>query len=160
MINDILALIGLTLLPLLELRCSIPYGIFKTELNWVLVFVICVVVNIIVIPITFFILDYLNKYLIKIKIYKRIIERSINKGKKSIESRIGTKWEFAALMLFVGVPLPMTGAYSGTLLAWFFKLDRKKSYLAISLGVLIAGIIVAAISLTGAEVFKIFIKLT
>ena len=50
-------------------------------------------------------------------------------------------------MLFVAVPLPLTGAYSGTLLAWFFNLKRRKSYLAIFLGVLIAGIIVTLTTL-------------
>ena len=157
--NEILNLIWITLFPLLELRGSIPYGILKSGLSWPVVFVVCVIANILVIPITFFILDYFHKHLVKIKIYKKIIEGSIERGRKQIEQRIGTKWEFIALALFVGVQLPMTGAYSGTLIAWFFKLNRRKSYIALSLGVLIAGIAVMLITMTGAEAFRFLIKL-
>src|SRR3989338_1496616 len=154
--NPLIKAIIASLLPISELRGGIPIAV-ASGYSYLTAFIVCVIANILVIPISFFILDYLNKYLMKIKIYKKIIERSIEKGKKSIENKIGTKWEFIALMLFVGIPLPMTGAYTGTLIAWFFKLNRKKSYLALSLGVLMAGIIVTFVVLTGSAIFNIFI---
>ena len=154
--NPIIKAIIASLLPISELRGGIPIAV-ASGYSYLTAFIVCVIANILVIPISFFILDYLNKYLMKIGIYKKIIERSIEKGKKSIETKIGTKWEFIALMLFVGIPLPMTGAYTGTLIAWFFKLNRKKAYLALSLGVLMAGIIVTFVVLTGSAIFNIFI---
>ena len=71
---------------------------------------------------------------------------------------MGTKWEFIVLMLFVGIPLPITGAYTGTILAWFFKINRKKAYVALSLGVLIAGIIVSIVSVLGINTLRFLIK--
>ena len=51
-------------------------------------------------------------------------------------------WIWISLFFFVAIPLPMTGAYTGTVLAWFLDLDKKKSIAAIALGVLTAGIII------------------
>ena len=61
-------------------------------------------------------------------------------------------------MLFVGIPLPITGAYTGTIVAWFFGIERKKAYLALSLGIIMAGMIVTLVSLLGLEVFSFFVK--
>ncbi|MBS3097900.1 small multi-drug export protein [Candidatus Woesearchaeota archaeon] len=155
--NQLLKAIIASLLPISELRGGIPIAV-ASGYSYLAAFVVCVIANILVIPITFFILDYLHKYLVKISLYKKIIDKSIEKGKRGIENKIGTKWEFIALMLFVGIPLPITGAYTGALIAWFFKLNRKKSYMALSLGVLMAGIIVTLVVLTGSTIFRIFVK--
>lgn len=64
-----------------------------------------------------------------------------------MEKHIGKKGEFIALMIFVGIPLPGTGAYTGTLLAWFFKMKRIYSYIAIIAGVVIAGILITLASI-------------
>ena len=60
---------------------------------------------------------------------------------------------FLALLLFVGIPLPGTGAWTGTLAASFLNLDFKKSVVAVVLGVLLAGIIMTVLSLLGLSVF-------
>ncbi len=64
-----------------------------------------------------------------------------------LEKHIGKKGEFIALMIFVGIPLPGTGAYTGILLAWFFKMKRVYSYIAIITGVIIAGIFITLASI-------------
>ena len=61
---------------------------------------------------------------------------------------------FLALMIFVAIPLPGTGAWTGCLISWFLDLDRKKSLLYISLGVLIAGIITTLASLGIINIFS------
>ncbi len=59
----------------------------------------------------------------------------------------------AILFLFVAIPAPGTGAYTGVLLSWFFELDRKKSFATIALGVIVAGIITTLLTLTGKGLF-------
>ena len=73
------------------------------------------------------------------------------------EKHIGSRFEFIALCLFVAVPLPMTGAYTGTVIAWLFNLERKKSYISLALGVLIAGIIVTAVTLGIKNILAVFL---
>ena len=83
----------------------------------------------------------------RIRFYERFFNRYLERNRRKIESKIGTKWEFWALMLFVLLPLPMTGAWTGTILAWFFNVKRKRAYLAIALGVIGAGIIISLATL-------------
>ena len=152
MTNAILNTIILSMLPISELRGGIPFAI-ASNIPIIQAFIIATLSNILVIPIVFLFLDYIHKYLAKFNFYQNFIEKQINSKKNKIEKHIGTKWEFFSLLVFVGIPLPLTGAYSGCLLAWFFKLKRKQSYLAISLGVIMAGIIV---TLGSIGLFSIF----
>ena len=61
-------------------------------------------------------------------------------------------------MLFVMIPLPVTGAYTGSLAAWLFNIPKKKAFISVVLGVIISGIIVTIISLSGMEAFNFLIK--
>lgn len=144
--NTILNTFLLSILPISELRGAIPYGI-SNNINPLSVFIIAVLSNFLVVPITFFFLDYLHKHFLRIKSYNKFFNIYIEKKRKNFEKHVGTKFEFWALMIFVLIPLPMTGGYSGALLAWFFKLKRRKSYLAIFLGIIEAGIIVTLTTL-------------
>lgn len=146
-----------SLLPISELRGGIPVAIAR-GLNPLSAFVICVIANFLVIPLVFFFLDHVHEGFMKIKIYNKLFNKYIEKKRHTLEKHIGTKWEFVALMLFVGIPLPITGAYTGTLFAWFFDVPRKKAYTALSLGILISGTIVSLILLLGLKAFSIFIK--
>jgi len=144
-------------LPISELRGGIPIALHNGLSVWS-AYLICVCVNLLVIPWTYFFLDHLHDIFMKISVYRRIFTHYIEKKRTALEKHIGTKWEFIALMLFVGIPLPITGAYTGTLLAWFFKLPRKKSYTAVGLGVMIAGLIVTLVIQLGLKAFSIFVK--
>jgi len=136
----------LSVLPVSELRGGIPVAL-ASGYNPLIVFIAMVFFNCLVIFFVFWFLDNLHKVFIKNKLYSRLFNNYIYKKRKKLEKHIGTKWQFFSLFLFVAVPLPYTGAYTGTILAWFFNLERKKSYLAISLGVAVAGIIVSLVSL-------------
>jgi len=81
------------------------------------------------------------------RFYRVLFSKIVNRTRKKIEHRIGTKWEYPALLLLVAIPFPGTGAYAGSLAAWLFKLNRKKSLITIALGVLIAGVLVTFASL-------------
>ena len=61
-------------------------------------------------------------------------------------------------MVFVMIPLPVTGAYTGTFAAWLFGFKKRQAFLAVSLGVLIAGVIVTTVVLSGSSLISIFTK--
>jgi len=136
----------LSVLPISELRGAIPYAIANNINPW-LAFLIAVLGNFLAAPLGFYFLDNLHHHFLKIKNYEKFFNKYIESKRKNFERHVGTSFEFWALILFVLIPLPLTGAWSGVLLAWFFKLKRKKSYLAIFLGIIGAGIIVTLTTL-------------
>jgi uncharacterized membrane protein len=127
-------------------------GIFNTFKYGVSVwpyFLVVLILNILVIFFIFFFLDFLHKEFMRLKIYKKIIARILNRIQKKadkVEKRLDDLG-YVALMLFVAIPLPGTGAWSGTLVAWLLGLDRLKSFIAIALGVIIAGFLILLFSL-------------
>ena len=139
--NTVLNIILLSILPISELRGAIPYGIVN-NVNPGLTFAIAVIFNFLISFVIFFFLDNLHKHFLKVKSYKLFFSKYIEVKRKSFEKHVGTKFEFWALVIFVSIPLPLTGLYSGALIAWLFNLKRRKSYLAIFLGIIMAGIIV------------------
>lgn len=137
----------ISMVPLIELRGAIPFGVGfgLPELNC---FIVAIIGN--MVPVAFIYL-FARKILIWGKDKKfigKFFTWCLEKGEKAGEklkakSGIGLYW---ALLLFVGIPLPGTGAWTGTLAASILNLDFKKTILAITLGVLLAGIIMMAIS--------------
>ena len=137
----ILVLIA-TWAPLTELRGSIPLGL-ALGLDPILTLIIAVVANSILFLPVFGLLELLyNKFLYKVKIFNSYLERVRQKGKPWVD-----KYGFFGLTLFVAVPLPLTGVYSGTTLSWLLGMDWKRAYLATGLGVFLAGVVVLLTSL-------------
>ena len=142
----LLLAIILSFLPISEIRGGLPLGIiYSNETGtpiW-LIFFLLIAVNIISIFFVFLLLDYLNKLFFKMKWYKKLFEKYIQKLQKRINRFEGqySSLGFLALTLFVAVPLPGTGAWTGSLIAWTLGLDKKKSILSIGLGVIIAGVL-------------------
>lgn len=136
----------LSVLPIFELRGGLPLGIVYALENEIPIWLISlnvILLNVLVTFFVFYFLDKVHKKLIKVRIYENLFNRYVlsvqNKLHRIKNSRRGS---FIALMLLVAVPLPGTGAWSGCLASWLLGLERKKSVLAISLGVLIAGILI------------------
>lgn len=158
MILDILKLAGITFIPGLELRASIPFGILKTDFHWFMVFIICVIANILIGILFYFFLDKIVHLFFRFKwffyIYNKFITRAQTKLKDAVD-RYGT----LGLSIFIGIPLPGTGAYTGAAGAYVLGFGYKRFIIANVLGVLIAGIIVTAVMLTGAELFSIFVSM-
>ncbi len=136
-------LILLSILPISELRGAIIYSKI-IGMDPLLTFFIATLANIAIVPFIFFFLDYLHHFFLRARFYKRIFYFQVRRTTKKIEKHIGTKWELPALYLLVAIPLPFTGAYTGVLAAWIFKIRRKKALLAIVLGVLTAGILLSS----------------
>ena len=132
----------LSMLPISEVRGAIPYGLLN-GLNFSTVFIFSILANILIVPIFFIFLDIFHKYFYKIKPYRYFFNKWIARTRKKIEHKIGTRWELPTLFLFTAIPFPLTGAYSATLAAWLFKINRIKSLFVISLGIFVAALIVS-----------------
>lgn len=148
-------IILLSMLPISELRGAIPLAI-ASGIKPLNAFFIAVMANILIIPIVFLFLDFLHKYFYRIRYYHILFDKYIERARKKFENHAGTRFEFIALALFVAIPLPITGAYTGTAIAWLFNLSRKKSYIALALGVVCAGIIVTLFTVGIKSIFSFF----
>ena len=161
MLKKIGRLILITLVPALELRASIPVGILHDEMPWPIVFAVCVVANIILGIVVFWALNRVVALLTRIKfigfLYDKYVERTQHRIDKAVE-----KWGEWAVAVFIGIPLPGSGVYSGALAAQLIGLKFRKFMVANVVGVLIAAVIVTAISVLGGEGWdfarKIFLR--
>jgi len=158
MVLKLLIAVLFTILPITELRVGLPIAIsyaLENHINVFLIFTLIVLINILVVFFVFWFLDNLHNLFMKIKIYRKLFEKYLEKFQRKVNKY--EKNHYASivlgLMLFVAVPLPGTGAWTGCLLSWLLELDRKKSILGISLGVLIAGIVILIGSL---GIFSLF----
>jgi len=150
--NQLLISIILSILPVSELRGGLPVAVdyaLKNNISILPIFFLIVLLNIGVIFLILFFLDFFHESLMGIPFYKKLFGfylNSVRKRADKIEAKIPT-YGYLALTLFVAIPLPVTGAWTGTFIAWLLGLERKKSIPAIALGVLIAGIIILLASL-------------
>ena len=142
MIENIWLVILTTLSPISELRGGIPLGL-ALGLNPTLTFLVTVFFNcLIFFPVYFGMKLFYKKALSKIGIFNKYLGRVRKKGEPYVE-----KYGLIGLAIFVAIPLPITGAYTGSILGWLLDIKWKNAFFAVSLGVLIAGIIVLSISL-------------
>ena len=137
----------LTIMPITELRVGLPLAIvyaIEHNIPIMLIFSLVILLNVLIIFFIFYFLDNLHARFMNLKFYKKIFDSYISKFQKKMDifEKRYKSLGFFALILFVAVPLPGTGAWTGCLVSWLFGLDRKKSILAVSIGVLIAGILV------------------
>ena len=156
LMNPILKIIIFSLLPISELRGSIPIGL-SSGLPLSLVFPIAVISNVLVFPIFYFFLTFIHKLLMRVRLYRKTFDYFLERTRRRVGPKV-EKYGYLGLTLFVAVPLPVTGAYTGTLGAWFFKMKKRKSFFAVLVGVIIAGLIVSTVSVFGVHIFDIFIK--
>jgi len=140
-----------SMVPLIELRGAIPVGLstwLGDPLPIIPLYLTCILGNMLPVPIIFFfarkvLLWGANKKYIG-KFFRFCIEKG-EKGGKKLQEKAGRGLYFA-LFLFVGIPLPGTGAWTGTLAANFLDMDFKKSSIAVMAGVILAGIIMGLAS--------------
>ena len=138
-----------SMVPLIELRGAIPYAI-AFHLPLVPSYLIAIVGNMLPVPIIFF---FARKVLewgkdVSFKPFAKLCRFCIEKGEKGKQKLLAkaNNGVYVALFLFVGIPLPGTGAWTGTLAASFLDLDFKKSVFAVVCGVVLAGIIMGLLS--------------
>lgn len=133
------------MVPIVELRGAIPIA-ESLKLDIFLYYPISIIGNMLPVPIIYL---FARKVLLwgkDKKVIGKFFTWCLQKGEKGgekLKESAGNKGIFLALMIFVGIPLPGTGAWTGTLAASFLNLDFKTSICAVSLGVLLAGIIMS-----------------
>lgn len=133
----------ISLFPILELRGGL-IAASLLNVDFYTAFLISFVGNILPIPFILWLIEWIFDLLRKWKPTKKLVTKLEKKGLSKREQI--DKYGYLGLLLFVGIPLPGTGAWTGALLASLLKLNRKKSFLVITLGVLMAGIIMSIFS--------------
>ena len=142
-INKELIIFIISLFPILELRGGMLAATLL-EINFKRAFIICILGNIIPIPIVLLFLEKIFNLLGKWNVTKKIVEW-LKKKALSKRKQID-KYGYLGLILFVGIPLPGTGAWTGSLLAILLGLNKRKSFICILLGILLAAIIMSIVS--------------
>jgi len=133
-----------SMLPIFELRGAIPIGVLKYQLPYWKVIPIAIAGN--MVPIFFILLffDLVTRICFAVPFLKKILEAIFARTRKKGE--VIEKYEELGLMLFVAIPLPVTGAWTGSLAAYLFGLQFWKSILFIFLGVVIASAVVSLLT--------------
>lgn len=150
-----LAVFLVSMVPLIELRGAVPIAL-GMDLPTVPAYIVCILGNMLPVPFIYF---FARKVLLWGK-DKRFIGKfftfCLSKGERAGEKLAKTAGRhglFIAVMIFVGIPLPGTGAWTGTLGASFLNMGFKSTVLSVSLGVIIAGIIMGVVSALGLHIF-------
>lgn len=154
MLKKYLYIFFISMVPLIELRGAIPVSQILS-LPLIPSYIICIVGNMLPVPIIYLfarkVLEWGADKPVIGKFFTFCLEKG-EKGGQKLQAKAG-RGLFLALLLFVGIPLPGTGAWTGTLAASILDMDFKSSILAVMLGVLLAGIIMLLVSVAGVGLF-------
>jgi uncharacterized membrane protein len=140
-----LAVFITSMLPIIELRGAIPLGINFYHLVWYKVVLLAIIGNLVPILPILFLLDKISKLLSHVPIFKKFFDWLFTRTRK--RSKIIEEYEMIGLAIFVGIPLPGTGAWTGSVAAFLLGLKYVPSIIAIFCGVLLAAVIVTGLSL-------------
>lgn len=154
MLKHILIVFFVSMLPLVELRGAIPYGVVFGLPLW-LTFVVAIIGNMVPVPLIYFLAQRVLEWGQDKPVIGGIFSFFLRKGEAAGQKLMAKAGRglFWALLLFVGIPLPGTGAWTGTLAASLLNMGFKKSVAACMGGVVLAGIIMGVLSLLGVSVF-------
>lgn len=155
MLQKYLFVFLVSMVPLIELRGGVPIAV-GMGLDYFTALTVCVIGNMLPVPIIYFFARKVLEWGRDKKYIGEFCTFCIEKGEKGgrkLTAKAGRGGLFVALMLFVGIPVPGTGAWTGTLAASFLNMGIKSTSLAVSLGTIIAGIIMGVVSMTGVHVF-------
>ena len=159
MLDKVFWLVVLTLIPALELRLSIPVGILQNSIDlpyglhfqgfglpWPLVFFVCVGTNAVLGPIVYFLLDRFVHFFLRFAWLSSLYDRLVLRTQKKIRPLVERYGHFG-VALFIAVPLPGSGSYTGALAAYLLGISQKKFVFINLAGVFIAGVLVTLFSL-------------
>ena len=155
MLNQYFLIFLVSMVPLIELRGSIVMAV-GMDLNYWAALTVCVIGNMLPVPIIYMFARKTLHWGADKKYIGRFFRFCLEKGEsggRKLTAAAGRGGLFVALMLFVGIPIPGTGAWTGTLAASFLKMGLKSTAASVSLGVIMAGIIMGIGSHTALHVF-------
>jgi uncharacterized membrane protein len=153
--QDALLVILAAMTPLGELRASVPLGIVRFEMGWPLVYVLSVLGNLLPVPVLLWGLRTVGEPLER---SDTLAGRLMRWRTHRVEAMWGERvrrhgpW---AVALIVAIPFPLTGAWTGTLALWALRVPVRSGLAAIAAGVLIAGVVVTALTLAGVGLVKL-----
>ena len=154
MIKKYLIIFFMSMVPLVELRGAIPFS-QGFGLPIIQSYIICIIGNMLPVPIIYLfarkVLEWGADKPVIGKFFTWCLDKG-HKGGKKLQEKAG-KGLFVALLLFVGIPVPGTGAWTGTLAASILDMDFKSTVAAVMLGVLLAGVIMMVVSMAGFSLF-------
>ena len=146
-LSNELVVLAISALPLVELRGALPVAINIFHFPWYYALLLAIIGNMVPVPFILLFLGTFFRLLSKIGIFNRMLywlsERTRQRGK------VIERYERIGLTLFVAIPTPATGAWTGSLAAVLFGLKFKHAFLSIFIGILIAGTIVTCLCLLG-----------
>jgi len=145
----------LSMTPVVEMQGGIPVAIAAGYPFW-LAFIVCFVANIAIVPIIYFFLEVIHKRLLHVNhtyqsLFDKVMERTRKKTQKLVD-----KYGVYGVIVLVALPGPGTGAYTATLASWFFGLNRWKAFIAISIGMFFAALIILGATLGIMNGWKFF----
>jgi len=147
-VSHLLWVILLTFAPSLELRASIPYALLVAKWSWPTAAIVCIGANTALAPLVWLFVDKVMHLFLRIGWIDRLYQRYAHSKKAALE-RLVERWGVLGLALFIGVPLPGTGVYSGGLAAWLLDYRFRDYLVASFLGCLLAGSVVTAVVASG-----------
>jgi uncharacterized membrane protein len=146
-LTDFLQVFFTAAAPISELRGAIPLAILELDMSWQLAFPVAFAGNLLPVPFLLLFLGPVSKYLSKIELFERILSWifKLSRRRGGLIERHGA----IGLVLFVAIPLPVTGAWTGSIVAFLLGLSFWRAFPAIVLGVVIAGVIVTTLTVIG-----------
>lgn len=139
-------------LPISELRGALPYALLIGKIPLAQAYLLSVAGNMLPIPFILFFLEPCSKFVSRWPIGKRFVEWVF--ARTRARSETVRKYETLGLILFVAIPLPVTGAWTGSVAAFLFGIRKLPAFGAILCGVMIAGVVVSVLTLTGQGAFS------
>ena len=146
-ISEELIVVITAALPILELRGALPIAINVFHMPWYQAYPLAVIGNLLPVPILLLFFDSLAKIVSKVAIGEKLVDWVLRRTRRHGE--VIEKYERIGLILFVAIPLPVTGAWTGSIAAFLLGIKFKFAFLSILCGVLIAGVIVTCLCLLG-----------
>jgi uncharacterized membrane protein len=159
----------LSFMPISELRGAIPFAV-ANGIPWFLAYPFAAVLNVLVAPVCWIFLSTLHKLfygapakedgsggLKGFRWYRALFDGFVERARDKLKSGV-EKWGWLGIAAFVAIPLPITGAWTGTLGAWVLGISKRRTMLAVILGVLTAGAIVSAVVILGIGALHFFVK--
>lgn len=140
-LSVVVTTILLALLPVSELRGAIPWAVAQGMPLWQAA-LLAATCNALVGPLAWLFLETVHRVLYRVGFYARLFDRVVTRARTKIHTQV-QRWGYLGILLFVAVPVPVTGAWTGTLGAWVLGLDRTKSLLAIAGGVVVSALLVS-----------------
>jgi len=146
-VSDFLQVFFTAAAPISELRGAIPHGILDLDMRWYHAFLIALAGNLLPVPFILLLLGPVVRVLTRVRTLDRLVNWIFEMSRR--RGGLVEKYGALGLVLFVAIPLPVTGAWTGCIVAYLLGLSFWRAFPAIILGVLIAGVIVTTLTVIG-----------